>query len=254
MKPVVLVTVCRRYRELAGTLGRVRDLAGEFSERPDVAVVWARPEVGRLWFFRKLSGDGLVDRVLTRPPAPGEGDGLATTAPESLNIRLGLEWARDNYDPASTYAVVLAADVVPNARHAFAFVDDHMSRGGGRAAVFHWPNGCVPTNVWHTNFFAVRLDDERYWPPVLQAGSSDTLEWAWGKRLMDARLPGVLESHNARNRRFSHAHLSEGLPEWPVVPESAGQSASLLISGRLPWWRRLAERLRLARPFARAGG
>lgn len=250
MKPVIVVTVYRRYHELAALLDRVGELAGEFAERPDVVVVWAQPEVGRLWFFQKLLADGAVQKLLTRPRLPGEAADQPTTYPESHNVRQGLEWVRANYDPATTYAVVLAADVTPNAEHLFRFVDDHMSRDDGRAVVFHWPNGCVPHHIWHTNCFAVCLD-ERYWPPVLPAESGDTLEWAWGKQLRERRLHAVLESHNSRERRFVHAHRSEALPAWPVEPQAAAQSALLLISGHLPWWRRLLERLRLVRPFRR---
>lgn len=250
MKPVIVVTVYRRYHELDDLLGRVRALAGEFGEAPDIVVVWARPEVGRLWYFKRLLADGRVTKLLTRLPLPGEADDRPTTYPESHNIRLGLEWVRANYDPATTYAVVLAADVQPQPKHLFGFIDDHMSRDDGRAVVFHWPNGCVPFGIWHTNAFAVCLD-EAYWPPVLGPEHADTLEHAWGKQLRERRLHAVLESHNSRDRRFVHAHRSEGLPPYPVETQPAAATAPLLITGYQPWWRRWAEALRLVKPYQR---
>lgn len=251
MKPVVVVTVHRRYHELASNLARLRELAGEFSEPPDVVVVWACPDVGHLWFFQRLRAEGLVHTLLTRPRLPGERADGPTTYPESHNIRLGLSWVRDHYDPASAYALVMAADVRPNERLALKFVDDHVA-AGARAVVLFWPNGCVRSDIWHTNFFAVCLD-ERYWPPVLGEGDSDTLEWAWGKHLLRADLPGVVRGHNSRERRFAHRHESDAHPPWPVVPQAGDGAAPLLITGHLPWWRRALQRVGLLRPFRRPG-
>lgn len=250
MKPVVVVTVYRRYFELRRCLERVRELRGEFSETPTVAVVWACPEVGRLWFFRELTESGLVDVVLTRQKLPDESPDRSTTYPESHNIRVGLEWVRANFDNGSTYAVVMAADILPSPEKAFRPVDFHMSFDSGQAAVFHWANGCVSSNIWHTNFFAVGMDP-RYWPPVIGPDSGDTLEWAWGKQLMAARLHAILEGHNSREQKFTHAHLSEYEPPWPVVPESSSRDLLLLTEGYQSFWRRLGERLRLIRPFRR---
>jgi hypothetical protein len=250
VKPVVVITVYRRYHELAAAIERIKELAGEFEETPEIVVVWAQPEVGRLWLFQQLLESGAISCVLGRPRLPEESPERSTTYPESHNIRLGLNWVRDNYDPDTTYAVVMSADVYPNPHQAFQFIDEHMSREKGRAVVFHWPNGCVPVNIWHTNFFAVCLD-EKYWPPVVEPGREDTLELAWGKQLAQRRLDAVLESHNSRDKRFVHTHQSEHLAEWPIIPQSIPHTALLLISGHLPWWRRLLERLHVLKPFRR---
>lgn len=250
MKPVIVLTVYRRYSELASTLRRIRDLTPEFGEAPDVVVVWSQPEVGRLWFFQKLLSDGVVEKLLTRPALPGEAPDQPTTYPESHNIRLGLAWVREHYDPATTYAVVQAADAEANPGHCYAFIDAHM-RGGAGAVVFHWPNGCIPVEIWHTNFFAVRLDPA-YWPPVSDRFSQDVLEAQWGRRLAAERPPDVVKSHNYNGKRFSHTHRSELEPAWPVVPQASAQSTPLLIAGYQPWWRRLLERVGLAKPFRRA--
>jgi hypothetical protein len=253
VKPVVVLTVCRRYHELADALARLKALEHEFAEPPAVVVVWARPEVGRLWYFQRLLRDGTVHHLATRPALPGEADDRATSVPESHNIRLGLELARREYGPGA-YAVVQAADVHPHATLAYAFVDAHMRAGAG-AVVLHWQNGCVHHGIWHTNFFAARLDDEAYWPPVSDPGEQDVLERQWGRKLQDLRPPGVVESHNYNGKRFSHAHRSEHLPPWPVEPQAHAAGLSLLIGGRKARWRRLADWLgRAARrciPFRR---
>lgn len=233
MKPVVVITVFRRYHELLSNLKVVRELSGEFSEPPDVVVVWARPELGRVKFFDRLVRDGLVTKVISRPPLPGEGG--ATSYPESHNIRAGLEWVRDHYPAGSAYALVMAADVRPNPEHGFKFVDSAMTAGNS-AVVLHWENGSVVHGIWHTNFFAVRLD-EAYWPPLARPGDGDTLEFAWGKRLRARALPGVVESHNSRGRRFAHDHVSESLPPFPVEGLDCAAGCPLYISCE-PWWRR----------------
>jgi hypothetical protein len=252
MKPVLVLTVYRRYAELARALDRLDQLAPELGGRPDVVVVWARPEVARLWFFNELVAAGRVTKLITRPALPGEAAELPTTYPESHNIRLGLEWVRDHYDPASHYAVVQAADVMPNPGTAYGFIHTHMTGGAG-AVVFHWQNGCVPVEIWHTNFFSVRLD-EVYWPPVAEAGHPDVLEAIWGRHLCTLQPPHVEKSHNYNSKRFRHEHLSEQLPPWPVRAQESGCSAPMSMKGRLPWWRRLLEFLRLARPFRRPPG
>lgn len=253
MKPVVVITVCRRYHELDDALARLAALAHEFAEPPAVVVVWARPEVGRLWYFQGLLREGRVDHLLTRPALPGEADDRPTTYPESHNIRLGLEFARKTYGP-DAYAVVQTADIHPHATLCYAFADAHMQAGDG-AVVLHWQNGCVQHGIWHTNFFAVRLDDEAYWPPVSDPDHQDVLERQWGRKLSELRPPRVVESHNYNGKRFGHAHRSEHLPPWPVRPQAAAAGFALCITGHKPWWERALEWLgRAARrciPFRR---
>jgi hypothetical protein len=114
-----------------------------------------------------------------------------------------------------------------------------MQAGAG-AVVCFWENGCVRHEIWHTNFFACRLD-EAYWPPLSPPGADDTLEWQFGKKLMRDQPPGVEKSHNSNNKRFVHSHRSERLPPWPVVPQAGGAGFGLFVRGRKSWWRRAAD-------------
>lgn len=242
MRPVILTTVCNRFAELDQTIASIRAQAAEFSEPPEVVVVWARPQYGRLWYFHDLMRDKRVAQVLGRPAEPGECDGCATTFYESLNLRAGLNYIKETYGP-DCYVVGQAADV--RARPGvYKKIDDHMA-GGANAVLFHWENGISHANVWHTNFFAVRMD-EAYWPPLSPSPEyGDTLETQWGKALAAADLGGVVRWHNSRGLQFEHKHESEGLPPWPLKPMVAAAGCGLAVCGpaRRPWWRRLAAAL-----------
>lgn len=226
--PVLLVTVCRRYHELernlVATLSRCEE---ELGGRPDVVLVWARPEPGRSHLMDRLRAAGALTHLLGRPPLPDEGDDLPTTHPESRNIRMGLEFVRRTYGPGR-WVLFQTADVSPRAG-TVGLVRDRME-GGARAVVFHWANGCVPRGIWHTNFFGVALGDERYWPPVSPPGHPDVLERQWGASLEG--LDGVWGTHNHDGRRFAHAHESEGLPPYPLVPVPAGAGVPTWVRGR----------------------
>jgi hypothetical protein len=236
MRAVVVVTVYRRYYELERSLRRLRELSGEFSEPPAVLIVWAQPEVCRLWFFRKLKAEGLYDEVITRVRLPNEAADQPTTYPESYNIRLGLQHVRDHYP--GCYALVQAADVMAKPGQAYHFVDQHV-QAGAAAVLFYWPNGCVRDNIWYTNFFAVKAD-EQYWPPLVEPGDQDVLEWKWGKLLMERQPPGIEKNHNYNFKRFTHEHLSETHPT-PSFPESDGCGVFMTIKGRRHWLLRIRD-------------
>lgn len=236
MKPVIIITLYRRYPELDATLKRIAELSTEFAEKPDIVLVWARPEVTRLWFIGQLLKDGIVNHLLTRPALPGEGDtGGSTTYPESHNIRLGLEFVKKHYGP-DTYALVQTADVIANPGFAYQFVDSHM-QNGAKAVVLFWENGCVRSHIWHTNFFACCLD-EAYWPPIAKTGDDDVLERQYGKKLQDLQLPGIVESHNSNSKRFAHVHWTD---PWPHKPVMDGCGVGLFIRGRKSLWRKMVE-------------
>jgi hypothetical protein len=224
-KPVLGVTLHRRYTELARNLAASRRLFGEFPEPPAVVVVAAQPEAAALPFLARLVREGLAHHVLYRP---SEGlDGEAATPPESQNIDLFLRFARDVWGP-DAYAVLQAADVRPEPQ-TYALVDAHM-QDGGAGVVFHWANGTTRHNIWHTNFFAVALGDASLWPSVSPPNDPDVLERQWGRKLSARGYPGRWwQTHNSRCQRFVHEHLPPAPPpacDEPLPPPP-----------RRPWWR-----------------
>lgn len=228
LRPVILVTVFRRYHELSRNLEKTWELSGEFAVPPIVVVVWAAPEPGRMWFFRDLMAKGLVQHVIPRPLLMGDGNAANTTYPESVNLRLGLEFIRKNYEDA--YVLMQAADISPNPG-CYRFVERFMQDGETRAMVFHWPNNLVVNGIWHTNFFCVPANDDRYWPPVSTRDHADVLEWQWGKRLTDLQLPGLMQTSNYNQKFFNHAHESESLPVWPIIPQLHVTGVCLSVRG-----------------------
>lgn len=237
LKPVVIFTVYRRYYELDRAIFALHgELAEDLSEKPDVVVVWASPEVNRLWYFQQLLGNSLVNHLLTREPVPEEGPDRPTTYPESLNIRMGLEFVRETYGEGA-YAIVQAADVMPRKGRGYRKVDESF-QGGAKAVLFNWNNGFVQAGAWHTNFFGVCLD-RAYWPPVATPQENDVLEWMWGKELLAKHLPGIVKDTNVRNYWFDHDHLSETVEPWPTWALGERSSLPMVISGYKPWYKRL---------------
>lgn len=227
----MVMTVCRRYHELRKNLRRLHERTSEFPHRPDVVVVWARPEIGRLWVFQKLMAEGLIQHLVGRPALPGEVDGVATTHPESHSIRLGLEFVRDHYG-ADHYAVVQTADIAPRDGQ-YGFI--HGSMQENEAVLYFFANGVIHGDIWHTNFFAVSMD-ERYWPPLAEKGDQDILERKWGLHLARNGLTSIVRWHNNRNKSFVHCHESEGLPPEPFRPQTVGGGVCLYVRGHRPWW------------------
>jgi hypothetical protein len=236
-KPVIVMTVYRRYHELEKNIDNIYKLSSEFQTKPDIVIVWAQPEVSRLWFFQYLLSSKKISYLITRPRLDCENPGCATTYPESVSIRLGLDFVRNNYDASFAYIILQCADITPREGLAYSFIDKSMNEGAS-AVLFHWENSCIRHGVWHSNFFAVSFDDQ-YWPPVSDVNDDDVLERQWGKLLDSRGLSGVVKSHNYQNKKFFHTHESEHLPEYPRFPQADEKSVSLSISGHLPWYARL---------------
>lgn len=236
MKRMVLViTLHRRYHEFLKNLRRTRERCQEeLGYIPDIILVWACPEICQLWFTRELLNNQLVSHIIGRPALPDERPGN-TTYPESHNIRLGLEYVRATYDPATHYAVVMSADIWVQGG-TMGFFKNKIDEGH-QAVVFHWDNGCVREGVWHTNCFAVPLN-ELYWPPVSTIGQQDVLERQWGLLLTERQPPGVFKWHNSGEKRFLHRHESEHLPPFPAYGEPVTRNCSLAVTGHKSWFRR----------------
>lgn len=247
-RPLILITVCRRYLELMRAVEAIWKAyeRGEFAVRPEVWVVWARPEVGRSWVMRRLVKQERVGRVIPRYELPGESDTSATTYPESVNLRLGLEAARDAYGD-SVYVIGQAADVLP-LPGSYRFIDERLNDGETNAVLFHWENGCSSRDVWHTNFFAVSTD-EAYWPPISTPDHADTLERQWGVAIATTRPPGVFKSSNYASKKFRHEHLSESITPLPLLHDYSNDSISFYSVGYLSWRNRCMSLLKGALPW-----
>lgn len=241
-RAVLLVTVYRRYHELRKNLERTRLKAlAELGYMPDVVLVWASPEVGRLWFIQELQRDGLITHLLKRPGVDGLDGIRPTTFSESINLRLGLNFIKQHYDNATHYVIMHAADIFLQ-DCTLTFVDDRINgrieEGPHNAVVFFWQNGVTNSDTWATYFFAVCLDPA-YWPPVSSDGDQDVLERQWGLLLQRTQPPAVFKWHNAHERRYLHRHESESLPSIEFKPQNEQRCLPMACSGYKSWLARL---------------
>lgn len=208
MQPIILITVFRRYHELVKSIEHIHNVRAEFKKPPIIVVVWAAPEVQRMFLFESLIKLGFIQHVLYRDQDPSDGLGKPTTAPESLNLRLGLEFIDKNYK--NYYVVGQACDITTKPQ-IYRWIDAEIEKY--EAVLFFWNNGISLENVWHTNFFVTR--SRNYWPPLAKEGDADTLERIWGRYLSENKLNNFSRSHNSRGLKFNHDHISELMEEFP---------------------------------------
>lgn len=206
MKPIILITIHNRYHELSEHLIHNNSLFNEFDEKPFVIVVWASPQSDYLYLFEKFIKDGLIDKLLFREKS--DCDGGPTTASESLNLKLGFDYIKNNFKDNDYFIIGQSADIKVN-QGTYKLINNSIK--DNNAVLFFWENGIARENVWHTNFFAVK--NPLYLPPVNGDSDSDVLETRYGKYLINNNLNCFIRSHNSRNKKFQHLHLSENLPE-----------------------------------------
>lgn len=232
MKPIFLMTVFRRYHEFVKNLENLINLAKKELgiDNPEIIVVWAQPEIGRIHLFKKLLAEGKIKRVLGRPKLDGE-EGISTTFPESYNIRYGLSYLKEKYESDIT-VIFMTADIYIQ-EDTLTFLKNKFN-DGNRAVLFHWPNGFVQSNIWHTNFFMIPID-EKYWPPLANKDEQDVLEWKWGKDLAEKNLTDVFRWHNYNNRKFIHSHDSEQMEKFQEIGFDSVGGVELLIKTRKRW-------------------
>lgn len=236
-----MMTVCRRYHELDKSIKHIESLYSEFKEKPDIVVVWAAPELGRLWYFQDLLKNKRIAHLVYRESTTK--DGLTegpTTYGASLNIRKGLDFIKSTYKPPF-YVICNDADISVEPGH-FKWIDKEME-GSIEGVLFFWQNHIRNENAWHTNFFVIS-DNENYWPPVSSVDSPDVLECQWGDNLANLGLGNILRSHNSRNQKFLHIHESERLPQFQWKPQQDSLGVSLFIKGYIPWYIRLGRFIR----------
>ena len=237
-KPIILMTVFRRYHELIKNLNRIHELKDEFSVFPEIVVVWARPELGMIYLFDELIKQGKVNKVFGRLPEVGEEAIKATTFAESINIRRGLEFVKENYGVDDYYVIVQTADIYVK-DGTYKFIEKHI-KNEMKAILFHWENAMVREHIWHTNFLVTSLD-EVYWPPISNPAHFDVLERQYGLQIEKTNPPGVVKWHNYNNKRFIHEHLSENLPAYPRVGLLVGNNIQFYMSGTKKWYIRILD-------------
>lgn len=205
----------------------------EFHQRPDVVVVWSCPEFDRLWFFEEYMKRGQINFLLFREPTSKD-NSFATTVPESINLRLGLNFIKRNYE--NVYIIGQSADVIPR-DGTYKLVDQEMKCTEREAYLFFWQNQIAHANVWHTNFFAVTTN-EKYWPPVSEYGDADTLEVQYGKQLLNFSCNNFVVSHNSRNMKFDHHHYDYSESN---IPHRMSSGVNLNVTGYKSLYRRFSD-------------
>lgn len=241
--PVILMTVYRRYHELQNNLLAVDLFEKQLGYRPKVIIVWASPEIGRMWFLHELIRTRKVTHVIYRPR--NQFDDGPTTYSESVNIRFGLEWIKRCYS-SNHYVIFQAADINVYLK-TYELINREM-QSNKDAVLFYWENSVNAQNSWHTNMFAVSLNED-YWPPISSRENNDTLEVQWGKELLNKRLLNVFETHNSRGMKFKHSHDSELMVTFPVYPQPASNSVFVISLGRWTFKQRLINLYRRIRSW-----
>ncbi len=237
MKPIILITVYRRYREFLKSLENTEQFISDFKEKPEIVVIWASPVIGQLWFFQELIKEGRINHLLFREKH--ELDGVGPTTPlEALNLNKGLDFIKTNYRDEDIYIIGQASDIMVN--EGIYKMLDGLMHNGEQAVLFFWQNGIARENAWHTNFFCV-LPKKEYWPPICESWDADTLEVQWGKRLGDKNLP-FYRNHNSRCLKFHECNLPP--MELAYIPQKSNNSLEFSIMGYKSWFRRFKEFIR----------
>ncbi len=224
-KPIILITIGRRYSELIKCLINIENLAHEFSIKPDIILVWSCPQVMRLWFFKKLEESGKIKKILYRYDSGDDFHG-PTSYFVALNIWVGLDYIKENYNPEEHYIICQDCDIFPNP-NVYSLIDKEIQ--DHEAVLFHWQNSCSNHNAWCTNFFAVGFNCD-YWPPKAEI-SADTYEAQYGRKLLDKNLGNFFKSHNSRNQKFLHSHETVDFNLFPSKPQLFDLSVPLCVTG-----------------------
>jgi hypothetical protein len=227
MKPVILITLYRRYHEFCSTIENIEKNRRFFKVNPDIYVVWSSPENGKFWLFEDLIKKNIVQKLITRKSFPNENGKLPTSFFESHNIRLGLETVfRDHPD---SYCIVQAADVKIT-EYGFDIIESEMLRGAS-AVTFIW-NNTYTSNAWSTNCFAVS-SARKFWPPFVEYDTIDVLERYWYKEFAkNNKKDYVTVIGNQSDYIFTHEHRTEKLPAFLDKFIGNKDDIQLFIKGR----------------------
>jgi hypothetical protein len=227
MKPIILITLYRRYHEFCNSIENIERYKKFFKVKPDIYVIWSSPENGKLWLFEDLIKKDIIQKLITRKGFPNENGKHPTSFFESHNIRLGLETVfRDHPD---SYCIVQAADVKIT-EYGFNVIENEMISGAS-AVTFIW-NNRFTTDAWATNCFAVS-SARKFWPPFVEYDTVDTLERYWYKEFAkNSKKDYITVLGNQSNFIFTHEHKSEKLPKFLDKFIVENESVGLFIKGQ----------------------
>jgi len=227
MKPIILITLYRRYHEFCNSIENIERYKKFFKVKPDIYVIWSSPENGKLWLFEDLIKKDIIQKLITRKGFPNENGKHPTSFFESHNIRLGLETVfRDHPD---SYCIVQAADVKIT-EYGFNVIENEMISGAS-AVTFIW-NNRFTTDAWATNCFAVS-SARKFWPPFVEYDTIDTLERYWYKEFAkNSKKDYITVLGNQSNLIFTHEHKSEKLPKFLDKFIVKNESVGLFIKGQ----------------------
>jgi len=231
MKPVILITLHRRYHELHKSLKNIHSKKVFFKQRPSIVLIWADPEPSRKWFIDNLLKEKIIDHVIYRYKLLSDSGGHGTTFSESQNIRLGLENVFRLYDDC--YCIVQASDICIT-EYGFYLIEQEMNNKAN-VINFTWANR-FSTKAWHTNCFAVSKNKE-YWPPCCDINCTDTLERLWYNECN--LYKGITTLSNNNEVAFIHKHISEKMDAFPIKPVNIKNSFNLFIKGSMTLLKRL---------------
>ena len=228
MKPVILITLHRRYHELLNTLKNINLNTRFFKEKPSIFLIWADPEPGMYWFINQFLQNKTIEFLINRYVLPNENGKNPTTFYESQNIRLGLENVFRKYPNA--YCIVQASDITIK-EYGFYLIENEMNNGAN-AIVFDWQNK-FNAKSFHTNCFSV-INDKDLWPPYANIEDRDVLERLWFVQIEKNNLIKkftVLSNNNEIS--FSHKHISELLKPLEKKSVFFNNSINCYIGGNL---------------------
>jgi len=231
MKPVILITLHRRYHELHKSLKNIYDKKDFFKTEPSIVLIWADPEPSRKWFIDSLLKEKIIHHVIYRYKLPSDSGAYGTTFSESQNIRLGLENVFRLYDDC--YCIVLASDICIS-KYGLYLIDQEM-KNGAKVVNFVWINRFI-SKAWHTNCFSV-CKEKKYWPPCCDLKCTDTLERLWYNECYSYR--GITTLSNNNEIVFTHRHISEKMDAFPAKPANIKTTFNLFIKGSMTLLKRL---------------
>lgn len=224
-KPVIIVIVYRRYQELLRNLQIIRERARlEFDVEPPIVLVWSEPKLAHWHILEKL--DALV---LSREAEPGE-KGQSISYHCARDIYCGLSFVKENFGD-DYYAVVHCCDCAPRDFILSRIHDEMQYRD---AFIVRLPNTVTSRDVWHTNFFAVSMN-ESYWPPVIGRNHPDILERCWGNSLKSAGATNYSFDGNANFRTFTHLHENENFNSYELQRVIQRSSLLCFTKGTASW-------------------